>query len=267
MSISHPVIDPVTPRIGALVRGADLSQPLDAGSLATLKQALTDHQVLIFHDQDLDPAAMKRLGDHLGAMDSHPQYGVPEFPQVLTFFSDTTSDHVISEEWHTDSSWIAVPPIASGLFLGQVPPMGGMLSFASMYAAYDALSAPMKAYLEGLTARHDGRLSRYTPSAPDPTAIHPVIRTHPATGRKTIYVNRVFTDRIIELPEPEGAAVLQFLFDHIANAFFHVRFEWQPGMLALWDNRCTQHLSVWNCPPRGCGGYRIQIEDRPDHVN
>lgn len=261
MSSSPLLVEPVTARIGAYVRGIDLSAPLDPRDIAALKQALIDHLVLVFHDQRLDPAAMKRLGDELGPMEANPKHGVADYPQVLNFSSDTTSDHIISQEWHTDSSWVPVPPVASGLFLGEVPPLAGMLSFANTYAAYDALSDAMKAYLEGLTARHDGRLSRYKPARPDPTAVHPIIRVHPVTGRKLIYVNSVFTDRIIELPEPEGAAVLRFLFDHIANAFFQVRFEWQPGMMVLWDNRCTQHLSVWDCPPRACSGYRIQIED------
>lgn len=257
-----PSVRPISPRIGAVIDGLDLSEPLDATTLDTIRRALREHLVLVFYDQQLEPAHLQRFGRHFGPMDEDPRHGVPDHREVRIFYSDTTSDPVISHEWHTDSSWLPAPPILSALYLDTVPPMAGMLSFASMHAAYDAMSDAMKTYLEGLTARHDGRLSRYKPSAADPTASHPVIRRHPDTGRSFIYVNSVFTDHIEGLPAPEGRAILDFLFDHIANPFFQVRFDWQPGMIAFWDNRATQHLSVWDCPPRGCSGYRVQIEDR-----
>nr|WP_293977136.1 TauD/TfdA family dioxygenase [Sphingomonas sp.] len=254
-------VTPITPRIGAFVDLLNPAAPIDH-SADDLIRALEEHLVLVLRNQTLDAATIKRLGDRLGPMDADAKYGVPEHPEVRRFSSDTTSDHVLSEEWHSDSSWLPEPPIVSGLYLDTVPPMGGMLAFASMYSAHDALSTSMQTYLADLSAMHDGRLSRYKPSIPDPTAIHPVIRAHPVTGRKALYVNSVFTDRIVGVSPQESRAILDFLFDHIANAYFQVRFEWEPGTLVLWDNRCTQHLSIWNCPPRACAGYRIQIEDR-----
>jgi taurine dioxygenase len=122
----------------------------------------------------------------------------------------------------------------------------------------------MKAYLEGLTATHDGKLAfgRFNPDGKFPVAVHPVIRTHPVTGRKVLFVNKGFTARINEVPEAESAAILQFLFHHCENAYFQVRFRWEPHSVAFWDNRCTQHLAIWDYYPQLRSGFRVQIADK-----
>ena len=140
--------------------------------------------------------------------------------------------------------------------------------FASMSAAYDALSERMKLYLDGLTAIHDGD-HVYRPLFPDldkryPCNVHPVIRTHPVTGRKGIFVNASYTTRIVELPANESDAILRFLYSHCTNPNFHVRFKWRPHSVAFWDNRSTQHLAVWDYFPQTRSGYRVTIAgDKP----
>ena len=255
--------DPMTPRIGAVISGIDLAAPLSARQVADLQQAIADHQVIFFRDQKLDPASLKRLGLHFGHLQAHALKGLPDHPEVRKLHADENSKHVAGEEWHSDMTCAPKPPMGSILYLHTLPSMGGDTVFASMYAAYDALSDRMKAYLEGLTATHDGRLAfgRFDPTGQYPIAVHPVIRTHPVTGRKILFVNKGFTSHINELPANESEAVLRFLYEHIQNAYFQVRFRWEPHSVAFWDNRCTQHLAIWDYYPQVRSGFRVQIED------
>lgn len=255
---------PLTPRIGAIVSGVDLSKPLTNQEVTDLHQAITDHQVIFFRDQRLDPESLKRVGLHFGPLARHALKGLPDHPEVRKLHADENSKHVAGEEWHTDMSCATIPPMGSILYLHTLPTMGGDTVFASMYAAYDALSDRMKAYLEGLTATHDGKLAfgRFNPDGKFPVAVHPVIRTHPVTGRKVLFVNKGFTARINEVPEAESAAILQFLFHHCENAYFQVRFRWEPHSVAFWDNRCTQHLAIWDYYPQLRSGFRVQIADK-----
>jgi taurine dioxygenase len=166
------------------------------------------------------------------------------------------------------------PPLGSILHLHTVPPNGaGDTLFASMYAAYEALSPRLKSYLEGLTALHAGernyRRNNRLRGIDDrgrvfPWANHPVVRTHPVTGRKALYVNRVFTYRINEVPEPESDAILDYLYRHAERPEFQVRFQWKPNSVAFWDNRAVQHLAVWDYFPQVRSGNRVTIKgDRP----
>ncbi len=263
MPYSTITADPLTPRIGALISGVDLAAPLSDVQITDLHQAIADHQVIFFRDQQLDPVSLKRLGQHFGALQAHALKGLPDHPEVRKLHADATSKHVAGEEWHTDMSCVAKPPMGSILYLHTLPTQGGDTVFASMYAAYDALSDRMKAYLEGLTASHDGRLAfgRFDPTGVYPVAVHPVIRTHPVTGRKVIYVNKGFTSHINELDQAESEAILRFLFEHVSNAYFQCRFRWEPNSVAFWDNRCTQHLAIWDYFPQVRSGFRVQIED------
>ncbi len=254
---------PITPRIGALIEGVDLALPLSSEQLADLNRALADHQVIFFRDQQLDPASLKCVGQHFGPLARHALKGLPDHPEVRKLQADETSKHVAGEEWHTDMSCAERPPMGSILYLHTLPSLGGDTAFASMYAAYDALSDRMKVYLGGLTATHDGRLAfgRFDPQGDYPTAVHPVIRSHPVTGKKVIYVNPGFTSQINEVSKPESDAILRYLFQHCANEYFQMRFRWEPHSVAFWDNRCTQHLAIWDYYPETRSGYRVQIED------
>ncbi len=256
--------DRLTPTIGAIVYGIDLAQPLNATQLDDLQQALADHQVIFFREQRLDPPSLKRVGQYFGELQIHALQGLPDHPEVRKLQADANSKHVAGEEWHTDMSCATIPPMGSILYLHTLPTMGGDTVFASMYAAYEALSDRMKAYLEGLTATHDGKLAfgRFNPDGKFPVAVHPVIRSHPVTGRKVLFVNKGFTARINEVPPAESDAMLQFLFHHCENAYFQVRFRWEPHSVAFWDNRCTQHLAIWDYYPQLRSGFRVQIADK-----
>ncbi|WP_018415966.1 TauD/TfdA dioxygenase family protein [Teredinibacter turnerae] len=264
MSYKTIAAAPLTPHIGALISGVDLTQELNPETVEDLRQAIADYQVIFFRDQQLDPASLKRVGKYFGELQIHALKGLSEeHPEVRKLHADENSKHVAGEEWHTDMSCAAVPPLGSILYLHTLPTLGGDTMFASMYAAYDALSDRMKTYLEGLTATHDGKLAfgRFDPTGNFPVATHPVIRTHPVTGKKLLFVNRGFTSHINEISKEESEYILAYLFRHCENPLFQLRFRWEPHSVAFWDNRCTQHLAIWDYYPQLRSGYRVQIQD------
>ena len=253
----------LNPHLGAEISGIDLSQPLGNAQLQELHDALNEHHVLFFRNkQRVKPEALVRLGRCFGELHLHALGGLLDHPEVRRLHADENSKHVAGEDWHTDSTCDPIPPLGSILYLHTLPPLGGDTIFASMYAAYDALSPRMKTYLEGLTATHDGALafSRFVKDKKFPVSVHPVITKHPATGRKVIFVNRSFTSHINELPDAESRAVLAFLFEHMQSPLYQMRFHWEPHSIAFWDNRCTQHYAVWDYFPAVRSGYRVQIE-------
>jgi taurine dioxygenase len=181
--------------------------------------------------------------------------------------ADKDSPRANGEGWHSDVSCDQIPPMGSILYIRQCPPHGGDTLFASMYAAYEALSDRMKAYLEGLTAIHDGEenyrgtyaYAGVQDKATYPRAEHPVIRTHPVTGKKALYVNRGFTRRIVGVPRDESAAMLAYLWNHAENPLFQCRFRWQENSIAFWDNRCVQHRAMWDYWPHTRSGHRVTV--------
>ncbi len=273
--MAHETIEvqPVGRHIGAEIGGVDLRQ---AGprQIAEIRAALLQHQVLFFRDQLFDLDSQKAFGRQFGELHVHPGAPGPAgHPEVLPVHTDANSTYIAGESWHSDVSCDAEPPMGSILHLRIVPAVGGDTLFASMYAAYDALSARMKTYLEGLTATHDGEpyyRGRYKDKGVDdrgriyPRAVHPVLRTHPETGRKALYVNRMFTTRINDLSREESEAILAYLIDHCARPEFQVRFRWRENSVAFWDNRCAQHLALWDYFPQSRSGYRVTIKgDKP----
>ncbi len=265
---------PLSPHLGAEIAGIDLSRPLTNRQVDDLHGALATHQVLFFRDQSLDYDSAKALGRHFGELHIHPNTPGPAgHPEILPIHADANSKRVAGERWHSDVSCDAEPPLGSILYLHTVPPVGGDTLFASQYAAYDALSPRMQAYLDGLTAFHDGGPNYRATNAKIgvaetgkvyPSATHPVVRTHPVTGRKALYVNGTFTQRINGLPEDEASALLTFLCAHATKPDFQVRFRWRPNSVAFWDNRAVQHLAVWDYFPQVRSGFRVTIKgDRP----
>jgi taurine dioxygenase len=255
-------VEPLTPRIGGIVSGVDLTQAVSQQQIDDIRAALLDHQVIFFRNQPLDLETHKALGRRFGELHVHSAMpGLEQHPEVRPIHADEKSKHVAGEEWHTDLSCDRVPPMGSILHLHTLPPLGGDTLFASMYAAYDALSDRMKDYLEGLTATHDGGLAfrRFKPDGKFPISTHPVIARHPETKRKLIYVNRGFTSHINELPPGESAALLSFLYSHVEKPDFQCRFRWEKHSVAFWDNRCAQHLAIWDYYPNVRSGYRVQI--------
>lgn len=253
----------LSPHIGAEIGGIDLTRPIGESQASVMREALLEHLVIFFRHQPIDVEQLKALGRCFGELHIHTgMKGMEEHPEVRRFHIDGESKHVPGEEWHTDLSCDPIPPMGSILYLHTVPPVGGDTLFASMYAAYEALSPQMRAYLERLTATHDGAraFKRFNPEGSYPLSVHPVIPRHPETGRRLLYVNQGFTSHINELPPAESAAVLAFLYQHCARPEFQVRFSWEPHSIAFWDNRCTQHLAIWDYYPQVRSGFRVQIK-------
>ena len=266
-------VRPLTPVIGAEVAGADLGA-LDDDTFAEIERAFALHLVLFFRDQHMSAEAQLSLGRRLDPLHVHPAAPSLEgHPEVMIIHADERSRVVAGNGWHTDVSCDERPPMATILRLETVPPAGGDTLFASMYAAYEALSPAMSEFLAPLTARHESThvyAGRYGTAEADsrdgkfPSAVHPVVRTHPVTGRKALYVNRAFTTRIVELSPTESRAVLAFLYNHQENPQYQCRFRWEPNSVAMWDNRCAQHFAVWDYHPHVRHGHRVSVVgDRP----
>ena len=211
-------IRPLTPTVGAEIHGIDLAKPMGNHQFTEVHDALMRHQVVFFRDQQMTLTQHKDFGRRFGELHIHPFRPGPEgHPEILRIHTDANSTQIAGEAWHSDVSCDPEPPMGSILHLHTVPEEGGDTLFASMTAAYDALSEPMKEFLGGLTAIHDGTRNYRSRSARDgredknfyPRAEHPVIRTHPVTGRKTIFVNPVFTMRLKDMPRDESDAILE----------------------------------------------------------
>jgi taurine dioxygenase len=268
MTYASIQVDKLTPHAGAEIRGVDLSQPLDEPTFKEIHAALIDNGVIFFRDQHLTPSQQKAFGRLFGELHMHPAAPreLPEHPEILVIHADENSKHVAGENWHSDVSCDLEPPLGSILYMHELPPVGGDTLFASMYAAYEALSEPMKRFLEPLTAMHEGEhvyRGRYGVNDAGrvfPKAEHPVIRTHPVSGRKALFVNGGFTTRIKQLKRPESNALLQFLYRHVETPEFHCRFRWQVNSVAFWDNRCVQHHAMWDYYPQRRHGHRVTIK-------
>jgi taurine dioxygenase len=274
MSDATVQVTPTTPRIGAEVSGIDLTAPLSNQQVEDLHAALAEHQVLFFRKQKLNLDQQKTLGRHFGDLHIHPNTPGPDgHPEILPIHADANSKRVAGEEWHSDVSCDAEPPLGSILYLHTVPPVGGDTIFASQSAAYEALSPTFQGFLQGLTATHSGdrsyRRTNRLLGIDDrdrifPEAVHPVVRTHPVSKRKTLFVNPGFTTHINELSAEESRAVLDLLYAHATKLAFQVRFRWQPHSVAFWDNRAVQHIAMWDYFPQVRSGYRVTIKgDRP----
>jgi taurine dioxygenase len=263
------------PALGAEVRGVDLAAGLDDATYAEVRRAFLEHQVLFFKEQrEIPPAVQVAIGRKFGELHYHPAAPAMEgFSEIFEIHTHAESKVANGEFWHSDVSCDEVPPLGTILQIHVLPEIGGDTLFANMYAAYDALSAPLKHMVDGLTATHGSEhvyRGRYSDRGVDdrgrayPRAVHPVVRTHPETKRRALYVNRTFTTAINELSATESDAVLELLFDHCERIDFQIRFRWERNDVAFWDNRCTMHHAVWDYWPHERKGRRVTIEgDRP----
>ena len=266
-------VDKLTPIIGAEIGGIDLTKPLSNRQQDEVHRALAENLVIFFRDQRLTPQQHMSFGRLFGDLHVHPAAPhEPDMPEMMIIHSDKDSPRANGEGWHTDVSCEQEPPMGSILHIEKCPPKGGDTLFANMYAAYEALSDRMKAYLEGMTAIHDGEhvyrgLFTYkgvTDKPAYPRAEHPVVRTHPVTGRKSLYVNTGFTSSLVGVPRDEGDAVLRYLYQHMENPLFQCRFRWRDNSVAFWDNRCAQHRAMWDYWPHTRSGHRVTVKgDRP----
>lgn len=258
----------VNPIIGAEIHGIDLSKPLGNQQFQEIHDALMENLVVFFRDQEIDVEQHIAFGRRFGDPIVHPaaSSSIPGHPEIRVVKSDENTVTAIGEVWHSDLSCQPEPPMGSILYITEVPPNGGGdTAFANMYRAYDTLSPRMKAHIEDLTAVHDGG-PVYTQPSYDarhdkelPRAEHPIVRTHPVTGRKALFVNRGFTTRIVGLPADESAAILEYLLRHVETPDFQVRFGWRANSIALWDNRCAQHRAIYDYHPHGRYGHRVTI--------
>lgn len=222
--------------LGAEVTGVNLSQ-VNAEVIEEITALLLQHKVLFFPGQNISLDEHVYLGEQFGTIESHPNLKNP-FTDHPSVFELAATQGGIADEWHTDITFEDRPSILSVLHMVKCPEVGGDTMWCSLEQAYDELSQPMQDLLETLTALHDA----LPHNRPDKMAIHPVIRTHPVTGAKSLYVNEHFTRRIVEMNATESEALLTYLTQWVKNPRFTVRYHWTAGTVAIWDNRCTQHF-------------------------
>lgn len=272
-------IRPMTNVIGARVDGVDLSAPLAAEDVATIRRALLEWKVIFFADQSIGPAEQVRFGESFGTVSpGHPSLpGLDGHPEILPLTNEMATDAngeaVIESEWHTDVTFTVKPPLGSILRAVTVPERGGDTHWSNLVVAYEALSAPIRHLVDGLHAVHRNTLhvarmgeglssdlrSRFSgrPSA----AYHPVVRVHPETKERALFVNPTFTSHIVELTRTESNSLLTMLYDHLQHPEFTVRFRWEPGSIAFWDNRTTAHLAPRDlAAPPGAASASVAIE-------
>lgn len=255
-------VTPMSPHIGAEIGNIDLTKPLPDPQVRELHEAFHRHLVLFFRDQKIGFEDQIRTAGYFGPLGRHVGKSTISKPTdnelVRRFHYDETSKKISGENYHSDQSCAAVPPLGSMLYNHTVPPDGGGdTCFSSMYAAYEALSPKMKEYLSGLTATHDGTRV-FGPGTP--ISVHPVITRHPVTGKRVIYVNTDFTSHINEVSPQESKAILEYLYDHCRREEWSCRFRWRAHSIAFWDNRCTQHKAIWDYWPNVRSGFRVQVE-------
>ena len=270
-------IKPLAGALGAEIHGIDLSVELTQENSFRIRELLNEYEVIFFRDQNISPAMQKALAESFGPLQTHPAYETIEgFPEI-TILESTPDKPTKIEAWHTDMTFRAHPPMATVLKSVIVPPKGGDTLWASMTTAYDGLSKPMQSFLDGLTAVHDfshgfkeslaepGGTERLAGAvAANPPVSHPVIRTHPETGKKLIFVNSLFTTHIEGLRKMESDSLLRFLYQHVTTPEYSCRFQWQPHSIAIWDNRSTQHKPINDYFPAHRRLERITVDgDKP----
>ena len=269
-------IKPFAPNLGAVITNVDLSNDINDAELRGIRDAFHKYQVLFFQNQsEISPKNHIKLGRCFGDLHIHPAAPkMKNYPQIFEINTDKNSKIANgAEDFHSDVSCDIEPPLGTMLQLHILPECGGDTMFANMYMAYEALSNPMQKFLSDLKASHESEhfyRGRYKTESNGeskteyPSAIHPVIRTHPETGKKAIFVNKFFTTRIVGLEPQESKFILDFLFSHIEKTEFQIRYRWNKNDMAFWDNRCTIHKALWDYFPQERKGRRVTIKgDKP----
>ena len=270
-------VRPIAAALGAELHGVNLCQDLSQSIYSEIRKLLIKHQVIFFRDQDITPAQHRSLAESFGPVQTHPAYQtVSGFPEI-TILESTADKPTKIEVWHSDMTFRKHPPLGSVLRAKICPPTGGDTMWASATVAYNELSKPMQKFLSNLNAEHDfaygfkeslaepGGKERLAQAIVDyPPVEHPVIREHPESGEKLIFVNALFTSKIIGMPEKESSSILKFLFEHIVTPEYTCRFKWAPNSIAIWDNRSTQHKPINDYFPAHRLLQRVAIDgDKP----
>ena len=268
-------IQKYSPNLGAIITGVDLSKEINEDQFKDIHKAFLDNQVLFFQNQnEILPEIHLKLGKLFGELHVHPAApSMPGYPEIFEIHAHKNSKVANGEFWHSDVSCDIEPPLGTMLQLHILPETGGDTMFSDMYSAYNELSDKYKILLDGLIAIHESEhlySGRYEDRGVNrdniktPVANHPLIRTHPITGKKAIYVNRTFTTGIEGMNKNESSSILEFLFEHCEHVNFQIRYRWNKNDMAFWDNRCTMHRAIWDYWPNERKGRRVTIKgDKP----
>lgn len=272
-------IAPVSGNLGAEVGGVDLATDLDVSTVAAIRSALVEHHVLFFRDQELSPARQVAFGRRFGELDTHPFVeGMVDHPEVIEVITEADDKANFGGGWHTDVTFLEEPDLGSVLYAVEVPPHGGDTLFADQHAAYESLSPTLRRLLDGLVGLHSAgpqyaaggystqsrSMRTKNPEGAGLVVEHPLVRTHPESGRKGLYVNRAFTIGIKGMRRAESSALLGLLFEVAVSEPFTCRFRWQAGSVAMWDNRSVQHYALHDYRGARRQMRRITIKgDRP----
>ena len=274
-SISGIKIQKFSPNLGAIITDVDLSKGVNDDQFKDIEKAFLEYQVLFFQNQnEISPELHLKFGKLFGELHMHPAApSMNGYPEIFEIHAHKDSKVANGEFWHSDVSCDITPPLGTMLQLHILPETGGDTMFSNMYAAYNELSDKYKTLLDGLIAIHEsehlykGRYDDRGVNKNDiktPAAKHPLIRTHPITGKKAIYVNRTFTTGIEEMSKYESSSILEFLFNHCEHVNFQIRYRWNKNDMAFWDNRCTMHRAIWDYWPNERKGRRVTIKgDKP----
>lgn len=247
-------VQPVSGSLGAEVSGVDLGNLTDE-QFDEIYRAFVAHQVIFFRDQEFDEVSYIEFARRWGDIMLYPyMQGLPDHPEILQILKEPEDTYVFGSQWHTDSSFIAIPPKATMLYAREIPPAGGDTAYSSMYRAYDTLSEGMKKILADLRVLNvgDQRIARFDelrsmkqqdPGEVQTRAYHPLIRTHPDTGKKALNVG-AHSVEIEGLTKEESTSILEFLYHHGTRPEFGCRFQWREGTVGIWDNRCVQHYAI-----------------------
>jgi taurine dioxygenase len=271
-------VRPLSGAVGAEILGIDLARDLDDTAVAAIRRVWLDHGVVFFRDQELPPAAFVEVARRFGKPVEYPFVkGLEGFPEITPVVKLEHERQNFGGIWHSDTAYLEIPPMATMLIARETPPVGGDTLFASMYAAYESLSDGMKRLLNGLIAVNCSSKADVTRTREDRmkegaradakkeyVAEHPVVRTHPETRRRALYVNFGHTMRFKDMTEEESAPILDYLFQHLTRPEFTCRFAWRPGSIAFWDNRCVQHNPVNDYHGHRRVMHRVTLEgDKP----
>jgi len=275
---------PISGALGAIIEDVDLSRDLDNATASDLHQALLDHCVIFFRDQHMTPDQHLALGRRFGTLNVHEFVeAMPGHPEILVVAKCEGDTRNFGGGWHSDVTYLDEPALGSILYAKEVPDYGGDTMFANQYLAYEALSPGMRQLLDGLIAVHSARHIYGVAADNDYARLdglsamkllrsetahreteHPVVRTHPETGRKCLYVNRNFTIRFKDMTVEESRPLLQFLYEHATRPEFTCRFRWEANSIAFWDNRCVQHYALNDYHGQRRVMHRVTVNgDRP----
>ena len=275
MRNSGIAVRPIAGACGAEIDGVRIGGEIDDATIADIRRALNQHGVVFFRDQHFDAEQHKAFARRFGEIFIHPNYrGMQEDDEIVMIRREPGDRHIVGEDWHTDTTMVAAPPLGAILYAIEVPPYGGDTCFAHQGAAYDALSPGMKRLLDGLRAVHTDRMVagpqagrnayrstkvREDDAWRETVGTHPVVRTHPETGRKMLFVNAAYTVGFAGMTEAESRPLLDYLLEHGHRPEFTCRFRWDNGSVAFWDNRAVKHLAVHDAGPFRRLMRRVQI--------